>query len=46
MLNGSILSWTDGMGYPNEVDRDIGEMHRMVYGVVAATLDCRLGGRF
>ena len=44
-ISGSILSWTDGMDYPNEVDSDTGEMHRMVYGAVVATLDCRLGRR-
>jgi hypothetical protein len=40
-VNGSILSWTDSMDFPNEVDLDTRVMHRMLYGVVAATLDCR-----
>jgi hypothetical protein len=44
-VNGSILSWTDSGDYPNEVDRDTGEMHRFLYGAVIATFDCRLAHR-
>jgi hypothetical protein len=41
-VRGSIISWVDSKDFINAVDMDTGEMQRLLYGAVVATLDCRV----